>query len=209
MTTLYTAPRGVRRFGTGAALAVIGAAMLTGCAGGSSAPVSSSVAADMAQAVTVTDAWAKAADSGMSAAFGVLENTSSSEVQLVAVTSPVSSEVQLHETITDADGNSVMQEKDGGFTLGAGSTLTLEPGGNHIMFMSLDEPLLAGDTVDLTLEFSDGSELEVSAPIREYSGANESYMGDEDDAMDGMDMSESSSASATAMSSDMTSSEGQ
>lgn len=179
---------------------------LVGCAD-SSAGSSSESPLTMADSVTTQDFWAKSADSGMTAAFGTIANTSSADVQLVEASSDVSTMVQLHETVIDASGTSTMQEKDGGFTIPAGGTLALEPGGDHIMFMDLASPLLAGDTVTIDLLFSDGSTLSVDAPIRDYAGANETY-GDASESssegtgtsdMDDMSMSGSASASASAM----------
>jgi copper(I)-binding protein len=74
-----------------------------------------------------------------------------------------------------------MNEVDGGFPIAAGETLELAPGGNHIMFMDFDGPLAAGDTVDITLVFSDGSRVEYDAAVRDFAGANEEYSHDEHD----------------------------
>jgi copper(I)-binding protein len=130
--------------------------------------------------ITIDDAWVKAADSGMSAAFGEIENTGDAAITVVAVTSPASTALELHETVADASGAMVMQQKEGGFTIPAGGALTLEPGGNHIMLMDLVDPLRAGDEVTFTLTFSDDSTFAFTAPAKDYSGANESYMGDMD-----------------------------
>ena len=73
-----------------------------------------------------------------------------------------------------------MNEIDGGFPIAAGETLELAPGGDHIMFMEFDGPLVAGDTVDLTLVLSDGSRIEYDAAVRDFAGANESYSADEE-----------------------------
>lgn len=140
---------------------------------------------EQATNISVTDGWAKGADEGMSAAFGIIHNGSDAEVTVVAVSSNISDDMQLHEVVGDADGNMVMQEKDGGFTIPAGSDYVLEPGGNHLMFMDLDEPLQPGDSVTLTLEFEDGSTFEFEAPVKDYTGADENYAHNED--MDQMD----------------------
>jgi copper(I)-binding protein len=49
------------------------------------------------------------------------------------------------------------------------------------MFMEFDGPLVAGDSVDLTLVLSDGSRIEYDAAVRDFAGANESYSADEHD----------------------------
>ncbi|MDR6866691.1 copper(I)-binding protein [Microbacterium resistens] len=149
---------------------------LSGCAGtAGAAPTPSASSATAAAGITVTDAWVKAADSGMSAAFGEIENTGSADVTLVSAETAVSPMVQLHETTANESGQMEMREKDGGFAITAGGTLTLQPGGDHIMLMGLAAPLKAGDEVTLTLIFSDGSSSTVTAPIKDYAGANETY----------------------------------
>ncbi|MGY5766019.1 copper chaperone PCu(A)C [Brachybacterium sp. DNPG3] len=155
--------------------------------GGTSGGTTDADAADGA-GITITDPWAKAAESGMTAAFGTLTNTTSSDVTLVSVTSDVSDMVQLHETSADGSGGMSMQEKEGGFAIPAGGTLVLEPGGNHIMLMDLAEPLLAGDVLELTLVFADGAEVPMSATIKDFTGADENYGDDMDHGdMDDMD----------------------
>lgn len=166
-----------RRPLTGAAIFVTAALALTGCSAGT---LSADSAADApttpaAEAVVVENAWVKAADSGMSAAFGEIENVGEGEVTIVSVASPASTALELHETVENETGEMTMREKGGGFTIAPGETLMLEPGGNHIMLMDLPEPIVAGDEVTFTLTFSDDSTLEVTAPAKDYAGANENY----------------------------------
>jgi len=96
-------------------------------------------------------------------------------VTVVSVSSPSSDMMELHETVENESGEMVMREIEGGFVIPAGSELTLEPGGNHIMLMDLTAPLLAGDEATFTLTFSDDSTYEFTAPVKDYSGANENY----------------------------------
>lgn len=156
------------------ALTAAAAALLTACG-------STSSDAPAAESVTVSDAWVKAAEEGMSAAFGTLENTSGETLSIISVTTAASPVVEMHETVEDAAGQMAMQEKDGGFEIPAEGSLVLEPGGNHIMLMDLAEPLLAGAHVSFTVTFDDDSTLEFSAPVKDFSGANESYHGEESD----------------------------
>ncbi|GAA5147124.1 hypothetical protein GCM10025768_06660 [Microbacterium pseudoresistens] len=165
------------------ALALAAGLALSGCAPAASAgtsPSASASASTAASSVTVVDGWIKAADSGMSAAFGELRNDGAADATLTAVRTTASSMIQLHETVDDGAGQMQMQEKDGGFAIPAGGRHVLEPGGDHIMFMELAAPLRAGDEVELTLEFSDGSTTSVTLPVKDYAGANEKYSdGDE------------------------------
>lgn len=146
--------------------------MLTGCAG--AGPGSTITAAD---ALSVSDAWVKAADTGMTGGFGTLHNDSDEAVTVLAASSDVSTAMELHETVTTDAGGMVMQAKDGGFAIPPHGEFVLEPGGNHIMFMDLAAPLVPGDEVRVTLTLSDDSTYEFSAPVKEFSGANENYVG--------------------------------
>ncbi|WP_371202229.1 copper chaperone PCu(A)C [Microbacterium sp. BWT-B31] len=123
----------------------------------------------------------KAADEGMSAAFGELTNSSDQDVTVTSATSEASSMLELHETVENDAGEMIMRPIEGGFVIPAGGTLHLEPGGNHIMLMDLTAPLAAGDEATFTLTFSDDSTYEFTAPVKDYSGANETYEGDDQD----------------------------
>lgn len=155
---------------------------LSGCAATSaSAPASSAPAGDT---VTLEDGWVKSAATGMSAAFGMLVNEGSDDVTVVSATSPASSMLELHETVENEAGEMIMREIEGGFVIPAGGSIALEPGAHHLMLMDLTAPLKAGDTVSVTLTFSDDSTYEFEAPVKDYSGANENYDGDEHEGMD-------------------------
>lgn len=156
---------------------------LTGCAA-STTPTASDPA-PAGDVVTIDDAWVKSADEGMSAAFGTLSNSGEEDVTVVSVASEASSMIELHETVENESGEMVMREVDGGFVIPAGGTLALEPGANHIMLMDLAGPLRAGDDATFTLTFSDDSTYEFTAPVKDYSGANENYeSGDDHEGMD-------------------------
>ena len=155
---------------------------LTSCAGtaGTSAATSaaSAAAGKQADSLIIDGAWLKAADGGMSAAFGVLENTGDEDVTIVSAASPASARLELHETVANDAGEMVMQQTDGGYVVPAGGSFELAPGGNHIMLMGLESPIKAGDEVTLTMTLSDGSTFEFDAAAKDFSGGNESYEGD-------------------------------
>ncbi|WP_084128537.1 copper chaperone PCu(A)C [Demequina sp. NBRC 110055] len=146
------------------ALAAVAALSLSACA-----------SADEPGEITITDPWVKAAESGMTAAFGDLTNGTDETVVLVSVDTSASPTNELHETLSDASGGMSMSQKEGGFEIAPGEKLTLEPGGNHVMMMDVTEPIEAGDTVDFTLTFEDGSTFDFTADAKDYTGAQESY----------------------------------
>ena len=165
----------MKKFTFAAAVFAVSAAALTGC--GSSTPAAeTSPAENDAAPLSMSGAWAKAAEAGgMTGAFGTLENSGSEDVTVVSASSPAASTVELHEVAMDDDGAMVMREIEGGFVVPAGSDYLLEPGASHLMLMGLTDGLLAGDTVTITLELADGSTLDVDAVAKDFAGANESY----------------------------------
>lgn len=134
-------------------------------------------ATESAAPLTVHQPWVKAAESRMTGAFGVLTNNGTEDLRVVAATSPSAMKVELHETVAGPDGTFTMAETTDGFTIPAGADFALEPGANHLMLMGLEEPLLAGDEVILNLELEDGTVVEFTATVKDFSGANESYHG--------------------------------
>ncbi len=155
---------------------------LTGCAGAATGPsdgtTTTATQAPAAEALSVSDAWVKAADTGMSAAFGTLENSGTTDLTVVSAESEAATMLELHETVANDSGDMVMQQKEAGFVVPAGGSLELAPGGNHIMLMALTAPIKAGDEVTLTLTLSDGSTVDFTAAAKDFSGANETYTDD-------------------------------
>lgn len=127
-----------------------------------------------ASPLTIADGWAKAADTGMSAAFGMVTNPSGKTVRVIGASSPYAKVVQLHEVV-QKDGAMVMQQKPGGFVIPAGSTLELKPGGNHMMFVGITKPITPGAMVPVTLITADGGQLRTTVMAKVFSGANETY----------------------------------
>lgn len=151
--------------------------LLTGCAQGAdttSAVENQQIKETQADALVASETWAKAAESGMSAAFGVLHNDSDQPLALHQVSNALGDEIQIHETRGSGHDMS-MAQLDGDLVIEPGQDLVLAPGGNHFMFMDLKRPLLAARSVRLQLEFADGSSAEVDFPIRNFDGAKESY----------------------------------
>jgi periplasmic copper chaperone A len=158
-----------------AAAALAGSLLLTGC--GEDAASGDAAANDTAAESTleVRDAWVKTAESGMTAIFAVLDNPGDTELTVVSAESEISP-MELHE-MAMSDGEMVMREKDGGFTVPAGGSHRLEPGGDHLMLMDLAEPILAGDELTVTLTFDTGESVTFTAVAKDFAGGDEEYEG--------------------------------
>ncbi len=137
-----------------------------------SAPMPSATASP--STVTVSDAWVRAADGGMTGAFGVISNDGPDDLTLVSASSPAAAAVELHEVVT-VDGQAVMQPKAGGFLVPGVGGHVLEPGADHIMLMGLTSPLLPGDDVEISLTFDDGTTLTYTAQVRSAEVGDETY----------------------------------
>ncbi|MFF8816937.1 copper chaperone PCu(A)C [Leucobacter sp. NPDC015123] len=164
---------------------------LSGCSAGEAATGSGAYSGEhpgaaaahpAADSVTIEEAWVKSAEKGeMTAAFGLLKNSSDTDANIVSVTSTASPMMELHETVANESGQMVMREVEGGFVIPAAGQFSLEPAGNHIMIMGLPSAVTAGEDITFTLEFADGSKLDFTAIVKDYAGANENYEGDHDD----------------------------
>jgi len=143
------------------------------------APPTRAAADGVAASLSVRDAWVKAVESGMTAAFAVLVNDADTDVTVVSAASPVSP-VELHET-TMKDGAMVMRPTADGFTVKARSSHILEPGGDHLMLTDLGTPIRPGDEVPITLTLADGRTVTFTAVAKPFAGAGESYAPDTHD----------------------------
>ena len=116
--------------------------------------------------VTLAGGWAGETLPGMtmSAAYLQVRNDGDMPVTLVAATSPAARQVTVHRTRLE-DGISRM-EKAGPLTIAPGETLTMRPGGLHLMVAIADAPLRAGEALPVALEFADGTRVTGRLPVR-------------------------------------------
>lgn len=143
---------------------------VTGC--GEEDSADSSDSGDTTGEVTVTEAWVRSTkgteDPSMTAGFMAIENGTDEDVTLESASSDLTDMVELHEMVM-VDGEMMMQETEDGIPIEAGKTQMLMPGGYHVMFMGLSgKPLKPGEEVEFTLTFSDGTELDLTAPVKEF-----------------------------------------
>ena len=123
-------------------------------------------AGTIADKVTVNDPYVRAVPPVVktSAAFMQLQSSDIEEPFLVAASSPAAGVVELHMHTMD-DGVMRMRQIPH-IHLPPNKTVSLEPGGLHIMLFDLAAPLREGDSIPLTLEFEDGSTKDVAAQVR-------------------------------------------
>jgi copper(I)-binding protein len=116
--------------------------------------------------LTIDGTWTRATPPGAPTAGGYLTitNNGTEADTLTGVSSPVAGMSSLHMMETK-DGVMSMHEVDGGVPIPPGGTVTLAPGGYHIMFMGLTGALKQGETLPVTLMFAKAGKVEVIFPI--------------------------------------------
>ena len=107
---------------------------------------------------------------GNGAVYLTVLNGLDQAVQLLSASSPAADVVELHETVEE-NGVMRMMPRPEGFTVPAGGSVELKPGGKHVMLIGLAQPLNTGDTVDLQLTFDNGATIALAAPVADMSGA--------------------------------------
>lgn len=151
------------------ALAAAGALALAGCA--SDGEESTAVPSGTDTAVTVTDAWIPQPASDVSAMFGTITNSGTEAVTLTTGSVEGVGMVQVHEFVTE-DNKQIMQEMPNGLEIPAGGSVTLQPGGYHVMMMDVTADWQVGDEVPVTLEFTNNETVEVTAVVKAREGMN-------------------------------------
>jgi copper(I)-binding protein len=122
--------------------------------------------AAQADQVKASQAWIRLLPVNLPAGgYVTLENHGASAVTLVSAQSTSYASVMLHESSTDHAGNSGMHMLDR-LTIAAHGKVALAPAGYHLMLQQVTRRLKPGDTIEVTLNFADGSHLDVPFLIR-------------------------------------------
>jgi copper(I)-binding protein len=116
--------------------------------------------------VHISQPWARATPKGASsgAAYMTITNNGKTPDKVNCVSSDASAECQIHSMTMD---NGVMQMRpvEGGLEIKPGETVTLKPGGFHMMLLNLKHPLEQGNEVKATLKFDTAGTVDVEYPI--------------------------------------------
>lgn len=126
------------------------------------------LAAQAAQAdgVSASHAWIRLLPVKLPAGgYVTLDNHGASAAMLVSAQSSAYGSVMLHQSSTDAAGRSAMHMLDR-LVIPAHGQAVLAPAGSHLMLEGATHPLQPGDTVEITLNFADGSHLKVPFLLR-------------------------------------------
>jgi len=116
--------------------------------------------------IHIAQPWARATPKGAStgAAYMTITNTGKTPDKVSCVSSDASAECQIH-TMTMDNGVMKMRPVEGGLEIKPGETVTLKPGGFHVMLVNLKHPLEQGKSVKATLKFDHAGAVDVDYPI--------------------------------------------
>ena len=107
------------------------------------------------------------------AGYFSVTNHGASDDKLVEIRADVP-KAEVHTTETDASGVARMKPV-GALDVPPGDKVALEPGGLHVMFMGLDHPLAAGQSLPATLVFEKAGEVSVDFKVEPRGDAADSH----------------------------------
>ena len=116
-----------------------------------------------ADTVKISDPWARATAPGAPAGGAFMSLTADADMTLIAAESRASKVVELH-TMKMENGVMIMRAVPQ-IDLPKGQTVSLKPGGLHVMLIGLHAPLKAGEKVDMTLRVKDSQGKEQRIPV--------------------------------------------
>ena len=109
--------------------------------------------------VTVEGAWARPTVVGQQGGGGFVTLTSVAGDRLVGGSTPLAQQLELHTMTMQGD---VMQMRQiEAIDLPAGKKIELKPGGLHLMFTGLKQPLALGSKLPVTLKFEKAGEVKL------------------------------------------------
>jgi copper(I)-binding protein len=116
--------------------------------------------------LVIHDAWARPTPPGISvgAVYLRISNQGAQADRLVGVRSPAAASGEIHET--RSQGGTMQMRPVAALACPAGATVSISPGGVHIMLVGLKQPLIAGTSVPLTLTFQGAGSVTLGVPVQ-------------------------------------------
>lgn len=116
---------------------------------------------------TVTDAWSRAmpptAPTG--AVYFTLRNPNGEDDSLIGASTPRAERAELHTHVQQ--GELMSMKKVDSVNVPANGTLEFAPGGHHVMLFNMTQPLKAGESFPLTLQFEKAGDVTLEVGIRD------------------------------------------
>jgi copper(I)-binding protein len=116
--------------------------------------------------IHISQPWSRATPKGAASGAGymTLTNKGTEPDRVSCVSDDASAQCQIH-TMTMENGVMKMRPVEGGLEIKPGESVTLKPGGNHMMFLSLKHSLEQGGMVKATLKFDHAGTIDVEYPV--------------------------------------------
>lgn len=113
--------------------------------------------------LVISQPWSRATPAGAKVASGYLTiaNKGTTPDRLLGGSSDAAAKVDIHEMASNG-GVMTMRTLDDGVALAPGATVTLAPGGYHLMLTDIKKPLKQGDGVAVTLKFEKAGDVVVT-----------------------------------------------
>jgi copper(I)-binding protein len=130
-------------------------------------PVGHAAAVDFkVDSLVIASPWTRATPKGATIGGGYLDikNNGTAPDRLLHGSVSVAKRFQIHSTTTE-DGVAKMREVTAGIEIKPGETIRFEPGGSHLMFVNLMQPLNEGETVHGTLTFEHAGTVDIEYPV--------------------------------------------
>ena len=117
--------------------------------------------------ISFSDMQLRATVAGMpsSAAYLKITNNGGSDDRLIAAKTAIAQRVEIHSMEMD-QGVMRMRAVDGGLAIAAGDSVTLAPGGLHIMLMGLTTDLAPGSQHEIILVFEKAGDIKLTATAK-------------------------------------------
>jgi copper(I)-binding protein len=127
-----------------------------------------------ADSIRIEDAWSRAALQGRIGVVYLTIVDHGAADRLIGISSPVAAKAELHESFSEG-GVSKMRPVPS-LALDKGKSVTLAPGGYHIMLMDLKRPLNQGDEFPVTLTFANAGPVTVQVAVQKPGAAMPMHM---------------------------------
>jgi len=116
--------------------------------------------------IKVMEPWSRPspAMAGNGVVYMMLMNEGGADDALLSVETDTAEVAELHET--KMEGDVMKMSPVAKVEIPAGGSAALEPGGLHVMLINLQQELVAGEKIKLTLNFEKSAPLTVEAEIR-------------------------------------------
>jgi copper(I)-binding protein len=124
-----------------------------------------------AGSIEIKHPWSRATPKGASVAGGYMKliNTGATPDRLIGGSTEIAGKFEIHEMSMD-NGVMKMRPLANGVEIKPGETVEFKPGGYHLMFVGITQPVVQGKRVKGTLEFEKAGKVDVEYAIEPIGG---------------------------------------